>query len=95
LLEADFVSLKVDSVSEGLWRRTNRPNRDLKLNNILEGITEFSEEFKGTVVTKTMLIDDVSNGNEFEKVADFLWCLKKLDKAYVAIPTRPPTEKLV
>jgi wyosine [tRNA(Phe)-imidazoG37] synthetase (radical SAM superfamily) len=95
LLEADFVSLKVDAVSEGLWRRINRPHKDLKLNTILEGITEFAKEFKGTVVSETMLIDGINYGDEFEKVADFLKHLKRLNKAYVAIPTRPPTEKWV
>jgi len=95
LLEADFVSLKVDICSEGLWRRINRPHKDLKLNTILEGIIEFSKEFKGTIVSETMLIDGINYGNEFENVADFLKRLKRLDKAYVAIPTRPPTEKWV
>jgi len=95
LLEADFVSLKVDAFSEGLWRTMNRPHKDVKLNAILEGITEFSKEFKGTVVSETMLLDGVSHGNELDKVADFLKHLKRPDKAYVAIPTRPPTEKWV
>ena len=95
LLKADFVSLKVDICSEGLWRRVNRPHKDLKLNAILEGIIEFSKEFKGTVVSETMLIDGIDYGNEFENVADFLKHLKRLDKVYVAIPTRPPTEKWV
>ncbi len=95
LLEADFVSLKVDICSEGLWRRINRPHKDLKLNTILEGIIEFSKEFKGTIVSETMLIDGINYRNEFENVADFLKRLKRLDKAYVAIPTRPPTEKWV
>jgi wyosine [tRNA(Phe)-imidazoG37] synthetase (radical SAM superfamily) len=58
-------------------------------------MTEFAKEFKGTIVSETMLIDGINYGDEFEKVADFLKHLKRLDKAYVAIPTRPPTEKWV
>jgi wyosine [tRNA(Phe)-imidazoG37] synthetase (radical SAM superfamily) len=95
LQEADFVSLKVDAVNEDLWRRINRPHKDLKLDNILEGITEFAEEFRGTVTSETMLIDGINYGDEFEKIAEFLKNLKRLDKAYIAIPTRPPTEKWV
>ena len=93
LLEADFVSLKVDAVSETLWRRINRPHKGLRLNMVLEGIREFAEEFKGTVVSETMLIDGINYGDEFEKIAEFLRELKKLNKAYIAIPTRPPTEQ--
>jgi len=95
LLEADFVSLKVDAVSEDLWRRINRPHKGLRSNMILDGIREFTKEFKGTVVSETMLIDGINYGDEFESVTEFLTKLKKLDKAYIAIPTRPPTEKWV
>jgi len=92
LLEANLVSLKVDAVSENLWKRINRPHKDLKLDAILEGIREFAGEFKGAVISETMLIDDINYGEEFEKIADFLKYLKSLDKAYIAVPTRPPTE---
>jgi len=95
LLKADYVSLKVDAVSEDLWRRINRPHKDLRLNTVLKGIREFAEEFKGTVVSETMLIDGINYGNELERIAEFLTELEKLDKAYIAIPTRPPAEKWV
>ena len=95
LQEADFVSLKVDAVSKDLWRKVNRPHKDLKLNMVLEGIRELTEEFRGTVVTETMLIGNMDYGHEFERIAEFLTELKKLNKAYIAIPTRPPTEKWV
>jgi len=95
LLSADLVSLKVDVVSEGLWRRVNKPHHALDLSAILNGITRFAKDFKGTVVSETMLIDGIDYGNEFEKVAAFLRNLKRLDKAYIAIPTRPPAEKWV
>jgi len=95
LMEANLVSLKVDAVSEDLWKRINRPHKDLKLNAILEGIREFANEFKGTIISETMLTDGVNYGDEFEKVADFLKHLKRLDKAYIAVPTRPPAEEWI
>jgi wyosine [tRNA(Phe)-imidazoG37] synthetase (radical SAM superfamily) len=95
LLEADFVSFKVDTVNEKLWKRINRPHKELKLNTILEGISDFVKEFRGTIVSETMLIDGIDYGDEFEKTAEFLKQLKRLDKAYIAIPTRPPTESWV
>jgi wyosine [tRNA(Phe)-imidazoG37] synthetase (radical SAM superfamily) len=95
LLKADYVSLKVDAVSEDLWRRVDRPHRDLKLNEVLKGIQDFAEAFKGTVVSETMLVDSVDYASEFERIAAFLTELKKLNRAYVAVPTRPPTENWV
>jgi wyosine [tRNA(Phe)-imidazoG37] synthetase (radical SAM superfamily) len=95
LRKVDFISLKVDAVSEDLWRKVNRPHKGLRLNMVLESIQEFAEEFRGTVVSETMLIKGIDYGNEFEKIAGFLTELKKLNKAYIAIPTRPPTENWV
>ncbi len=95
LQKADMVSLKVDAVSDNIWRRVNRPCRDLRLDLILEGLTTFAEEFKGTIISETMLVDSVDYRNEFEKIADFLKSLERLNRAYIAVPTRPPTENWV
>ncbi|MCW4019330.1 MAG: radical SAM protein [Candidatus Bathyarchaeota archaeon] len=95
LLKADYVSLKVDALDEALWRRIDRPHKTLRLDAILNGIQNFTESFKGTVVTETMLVDDVQYANEFERIAAFLATLKKLDRAYIAVPTRPPAENWV
>jgi wyosine [tRNA(Phe)-imidazoG37] synthetase (radical SAM superfamily) len=95
LLAADFISLKVDAVSLNLWRRINRPHKDLRLDTVLDSIKEFAKSFKGTLVSETMLIDDVNYEGELESIANFLGGLAKLDKTYIAIPTRPPAEKWV
>jgi len=95
LQKADFISLKVDAVSEDLWRKINRPHKNLRLKAVLDGIRKFTETFRGTVVSETMLIGDMDYGDELEKLAEFLAELKKLNKAYVAVPTRPPTENWV
>ena len=95
LMNADLVSLKVDAVSQNLWTAINRPHKSLRLTAILEGIKEFAEAFNGTVISETMLIEAVKYNGEFLKIAEFLGGLDGLDKAYIAIPTRPPTEKWV
>jgi wyosine [tRNA(Phe)-imidazoG37] synthetase (radical SAM superfamily) len=95
LAEADWVSLKVDAVSERIWRRINRPYRDLRLEVILGGMVEFSTDFNGTLATETMLIRGINDGrDEIEAIADFLETLSP-GKSYIAIPTRPPAERWV
>lgn len=92
LLKADWVSVKVDAVSEQVWRRINRSHKSLKLNTILDGVLQFAGRFKGELVTETMLVQGVNDSvEEIEKIADFLAKLKP-DKAYIAVPTRPPAE---
>ncbi|ASJ11114.1 radical SAM protein [Thermococcus sp. P6] len=94
LLKFDFVSLKLDAVSEDLWRRIDRPHKTLRLDMILDAMLEFRKEFGNKLVTETMLVDGVDYGRELERIAGFLRELKP-DVAYIAIPTRPPWEKWV
>ena len=95
LMDADLVSLKVDAVSEELWRRINRPHKSLSLSKILGGVSNFTREFNHKIITETMLVEGVEYAGEFEKIAEFLKDLRSLDKAYIAIPTRPPAEEWV
>jgi len=95
LLDADWVSLKVDAVTETLWRRVNRPHRALRQEAVLQGMKEFADIFEGELATETMLIQGLNDGDEeAEKIADFMTELMP-DIAYIAIPTRPPAEKWV
>ena len=94
LLKADLVSVKIDAVSEKNWRKINRPHKSLKIDEILNGIIEFSREFKGKLITETMLIDGLDYSDDLEKTADFLSKIRP-HKAYIAVPTRPPAERWV
>ncbi len=93
LSEADFVSFKIDAVSENIWRIVDRPSNKLSLENILEGILNFSDGFNGTLVSETMLVARINYGDEAGKIASFLSNVHGLNKAYVAVPTRPPAEE--
>jgi len=93
LLKADWVSLKVDAISEKIWYKINKPHRSLKLEKIFDGMLEFAHIFEGELATETMLIRGINdNDKEIRKIADFLSELKP-DKAYISIPTRPPARK--
>ncbi|MCK4241347.1 MAG: radical SAM protein [Candidatus Atribacteria bacterium] len=95
LKEADLVSLKIDSTEEEIWRRINRPHRNLHLDSLLEGILEFARTFKGKIITETMLIKNINdNSQHIERVADFLAQLKP-SRSYLSLPIRPPTERWV
>ena len=95
LLQADWVSLKVDSVDEAVWRRVDRPHGSLALSSILEGSMAFAEEYRGELVTETMLVAGVNDGEEhLAAAASFLARLQPA-VAYLSIPTRPPAEEWV
>jgi len=95
LMEADLISLKVDSVDENIWKKINRPHRKLKLSAILKDILEFTNIFKGEIITETMLLEDINDDSRnIEQVVDFLIQVNP-KIAYLSIPIRPPAEKWV
>ena len=95
LMEFDLVSIKLDAVSVEIWRKINRPHSSLNLREILDGVKIFRREFSGKLISETMLIDGVnSERSEIKRIADELSKIDP-DKAYIAIPTRPPAENWV
>lgn len=95
LAKADWVSLKVDAIEEGLWRRINRPHSSLDHRAILEGMLTFVLDFKGILATESMLVRGLNdNGQAAKDLAGFLGRLDP-NVAYLSVPTRPPTEKSV
>lgn len=90
---ADWVSLKVDSVDESVWRQINHPNKQFNLPKILSAMLTFADDFKGFLATETMLIEGVNtNDTHIAELTSFLQQLAP-DKAYLAIPTRPTAEQ--
>jgi len=96
---ADWVSLKVDAVTESVWHKIDRAHGSLSLQEMHQGMADFAGEFAGFLATETMLVRGINDGEqEFELVADFLGSLPRKhhaygpDKAYISIPTRPPAE---
>jgi len=93
LSKADWVSVKVDAVEERIWRHVDRPSRALKLQAILQGIIEFSKDFKGMLVTESMLLSGINDDeSSLLAIAEFL---ERIDPAvsYISAPIRPPAEK--
>lgn len=89
---ADWVSLKVDSVDEAVWKKINRPHPDLRMTEVLAGIEKFVHAYHGILVSETMLLAGINDSKEsVENVAAFLQRLP-LDCAYLAVPTRPTAE---
>ena len=95
LMQADWVSLKVDSTREDTWRRLDRPYRTLQLGLILEGMLAFAGAYEGELVTETMLVQGMNDDAEhIGEIADYLAQLRPV-RAYLSVPIRPPAEEWV
>ena len=95
LLEFDLVSIKLDTGSERVWRRINRPHPALSFEKILEGMKAFRKEFSGKIISETMLVKEVNvDESELEEISERISVIEP-DKAYLSIPIRPPAESWV
>lgn len=93
--KADWVSVKIDTLDEKIWRKIDRPHKNIVFDSMLNGIRAFSREYNGQLVTETMLVKDLNDDIEnIKKVAEFIGEIKP-SVAYLSIPIRPPAEKWV
>jgi len=92
---ANWVSVKVDAVEPRTFRKVDRPHPSLDAETVLGGVEAFAAEYRGTLVTETMLVRDLNDSREeAERIANFLARLRPA-VAYLAVPTRPPAEEWV
>jgi wyosine [tRNA(Phe)-imidazoG37] synthetase (radical SAM superfamily) len=95
LKQADWVSVKVDSVDEKVWKAINRPHKSITFQKHIDGVINFSKSFKNNLVTETMLVTGMNDKKYLlEETA------KKISEinpatAYLSVPTRPPAEEFV
>ena len=89
LLMANYVSLKVDSVTESIWKAINRPHIDINFNEVLKSVSRFAKEYKHYLVTESMFLKNHNDSDyEIAAIAKYITGLSP-KIAYLAIPTRP------
>ncbi|MGD9486414.1 MAG: radical SAM protein [Calditrichaceae bacterium] len=103
LCKADWVSIKIDSVDEGVWQKLNNPHHQLNLRRIMQGQLRFADEFNGSLNTETMLVEGINTGTAcVEQTAEFIARLNPA-VSYISAPIGspasgrivPPTEETV
>jgi wyosine [tRNA(Phe)-imidazoG37] synthetase (radical SAM superfamily) len=93
LAKADWVSLKLDAIDDGVWKDINRPHASLNHESILEGMRRFAAEYQGLLVTESMLLQGLNDSDQAARgLANFLDMLSP-KTAYLSVPTRPPAER--
>ena len=71
-----------------MWREISRPHGSLKLNERLNGILDFSKEYKGELITESMIIKSmIFKPEEIEKIAEFISRVNH-SRCYLAVSTK-------
>lgn len=91
----DWISIKVDAPDAALWRRIDRPARDLDFHAIQTAIAAFRPRYDGVFATETMLIDGLNTDvDTLHSLATQIGEIAP-DVAHLSVPTRPPAEAWV
>jgi wyosine [tRNA(Phe)-imidazoG37] synthetase (radical SAM superfamily) len=91
--EADVVLPSLDAVTQSTFERINRPAKDLKLEEIIEGLRAFRSEFSGEIWLEVMLVKDV-NDSEAEQIARAVELIKP-DRVQLNTVVRVPAEPVL
>ena len=95
LQAADAVLPSLDTASERLYRKINRPHRSLTLENLLGGLRDFRAEYHGQLWVEVMLIKGLNDGAcELQALSDTLEDISA-DEIHIILPMRPPAEPWV
>jgi wyosine [tRNA(Phe)-imidazoG37] synthetase (radical SAM superfamily) len=93
LMQADWVSVKVDAADADTWQKVNCPAEGLKFETLMKGLKLFADEYGGELRTETLLCKGINDSQEnLRGVAKIISSLAP-GRAYISIPIRPPAEK--
>ncbi|MHA1730379.1 MAG: radical SAM protein [Promethearchaeota archaeon] len=92
---ADVVLPTLDAGTGGLFRRVNRPHKDLEFERVLDGMVAFRDGYSGEIWLEVMVVaglndDDVAIGSIRAAVERV-----RPDRVYINVPIRPPAEPWV
>ena len=64
MAEADVVIPSLDAADEKTFRRINRPHRELKIEEIIDGMIEFGRGYGGKLYIEVMLVKGYNDSEE-------------------------------
>ena len=76
LRNADLVMPSLNAVLEKSFLKINRPNVNIKLSEIIEGIRKFGDEFQGEIYLEIFMIDEINYSKE--ELEEFVKILKTI-----------------
>lgn len=92
LYNSDIVLPSIDGYDEDSFKKINRPWGKIEYQMVINGLKEFSRNFKGELWLEIMLMKGLNDSKEqileYKKLLDEI----KYDRLYINTPVRPPAE---
>lgn len=86
----DKVKFSLDAISPEVFKKIDRPTKNISLEQILQGIYQFSADFSGELYAEILFVKNINdNLDEIKKMARFLapMRLKRLDISSIDRPS--------
>ncbi|MBN2517940.1 MAG: radical SAM protein [Candidatus Altiarchaeota archaeon] len=95
LMRADLVMPSLDAVSKEAFTRVNRPHRDIPLGDMMGGLIEFRDEFKGQIWLEIFIVPGLNDGESELRLLKKTVGRIRPDKVQINTLDRPGTESWV
>ncbi len=91
----DVLLPSLDTVSEDIFKKMNRPNSQLNLNKIIEGLIKFRKKFKGKIWLEVFIVPKINDTEE--ELSLLKKTIQKINSEKIQLNTldRPGTESWV
>ena len=87
----DKVKLSMDCASEDCFKKVDRPDQKIELDDIKKDILNFSKSFQGELYIETLLLKDInSKDSEIEKLNKFYLSIDNIERIDLGSIDRPP-----
>jgi wyosine [tRNA(Phe)-imidazoG37] synthetase (radical SAM superfamily) len=92
LLDADVVLPSLDAVTPFIFEHINRPYTSLKIEEIISGLVQFRNQYRGQIWLEIVFCRGVNDGNdEVKKLKEVIEKIEP-DRVQLNTPVRPPAE---
>ncbi len=94
LKNLDMVKISLDSALEGSFKKVNRPSDSVSLQEIIQGIKRFRQEFSGSLIIEILLVRNVNDSiQDVKALAEILREIKP-DRVDIGTIDRPPAYRV-
>ncbi len=90
LCKFDIVKLSLDAVTPSVFKKIDRPHKNIDINKIIEGMVEFRRIYEGELIIEILVVKGINDREEeFEKINGVLKKIKP-DRVDISTIDRPP-----
>ncbi len=95
LLKLDQVKLSLDAVSDDIFKKIDRPHKDISIKDVVTKVQDFSKIYKGKLFIEILFVHTLNDTkDEIKKLNDALLSLKNITRVDLGTIDRPPAYKV-